>query len=273
MNGVHRRGQTECGAASYRRDRKSRLPSLVRALASGWQEIALRHPDLPPVLIGIGPSSRAGAKRRCHAYFASAAQSPVDANASAALKASSRALEEAIARRDLDALSDLLATSAGLLIGEALQLSYDAHRIRAEVLVTADGLAGSAVDVLGLLLHEAGHALASERGVKDASRQGRYHNRHFKTIAEELGLDVGQDPPFGWTATTVPAATAARYTDALAILGHELSSARGEFALSRRPRMVRSQTCRCGEHVRSSRARVGPLAVLCTACGQSAWTA
>jgi hypothetical protein len=144
-----------------------------------------------------------------------------------------------------------LATSARLLIGEALQLSYDAHRIRAEVLVTADGLAGSAVDVLGLLLHEAGHALASERGVKDASRQGRYHNCHFKTIAEELGLDVAQDPPFGLTATALPAATAARYTDALAILGHELSSARGEFALSRRPRMVRSQTCRCGEHVRS----------------------
>ena len=149
---------------------------------------------------------------------------PVGPNASAALTASSRALEQAIARRDLDALSDLLATSAGLLIGEALQLSYDAHRIRAEVLVTADGLAGSAVDVLGLLLHEAGHALASERGVKDASRQGRYHNRDFKTIAEELGLDVGQDPPFGWTATTLPAATAARYTDALAILGQELAA-------------------------------------------------
>jgi hypothetical protein len=207
------------------------------ALASAWQEIALRHPELPPVLMGIGPSSRAMAKRRCHAHFAPAAWSPVGPNASAALKASSRALEEAMARRDLDALSDLLATSAGLLIGEALQLSYDAHRIRAEVLLIADGLAGSAVDVLGLLLHEAGHALASERGVKDASRQGRYHNRRFKTIAEELGLDVAQDPPFGWTATTKPAATAARDTDALVILGHELSSLRGEFEHSRRPRL------------------------------------
>ena len=120
--------------------------------------------------------------------------------------------------------------------------------------------------------------MSRSRPGQRAWRQGRQppgplHNRHFKTIAEELGLDVGQDPPFGWTATTVPAATAARYTDALAILGHELSSARGEFALSRRPRMVRSQTCRCGEHVLSARARVGPLAVLCTACGQSAWTA
>lgn len=273
MSGMHRGEQTGCEAASYRRDRKSRLPSLVRALASAWQEIASRHPDLPPVLMGISPSSRATAKRRCHAHFAPAAWSPVAPNTSAALTASSRALEEAIARRDLDALSDLLRTSAGLLTGEALQLSYDAHRIRAEVLVTADGLAGPPLDVLGLLLHEAGHALAGERGVKDASRQGRYHNRQFKAIAEELGLDVAQDRPFGWTTTTVPAATAARYTDALAILGHELRSARGEFALSRRPRMVRSQTCRCGEHVRSGRARVAPLAVLCTACGQSAWAA
>ena len=241
--------------------------SLVLALASVWRQISLWHPELPPVLIGIGRSSRATAKRRCHAHFAPAAWSPHGSGSSTALEASSRALEDAIARGDLDALGDLLANSAALLIREALQLSHDAHEIRAEVLVTADGLAGSAVDVLGLLLHEGAHGVAAERGVKDASRQGRYHNRQFKAIAQEFGLDVAQDPPFGWTATTVPAATAARYTDALAALDHELASTRGSIVLRPRPRIVRSHTCRCGEHVRSGRARVGPVAVLCTACG------
>ena len=241
--------------------------SLVLALASVWRQISLWHPELPPVLIGIGRSSRATAKRRCHAHFAPAAWSPLGSGSSAALEASSRALEDAIARGDLDALGDLLADSAGLLIREALQLSHDAHEIRAEVLVTADGLAGSAVDVLGLLLHEAAHGVAAERGVKDASRQGRYHNRQFKAIAEELGLDVAQDPPFGWTATTVPAATAARYTDALASLDHELASTRGEYRPPPPAPHRALSYCRCGERVRSGRARVGPVAVLCTACG------
>jgi hypothetical protein len=240
---------------------------LVRALASAWHEIALRHPELPPVLIGIGSSSRDTAVRRCHAHFAPAAWSPLGPDASAALGASSRALEQAIARGDLDALGDLLAHSAGLIIREALQLSHDAHEIRAEVLVTGDGLAGSAVNVLELLLHEAAHAVAARRAVKDSSRQGRYHNRQFKAIAEELGLDVAQDPPFGWAATTVPAATAVRYTDALAALRHELASTPDDVEVLRRPRMLRSHTCRCGERIRSGRPRVAPVAVLCTACG------
>lgn len=122
-------------------------------------------------------------------------------------------------------------------------------------------------------VHEAAHGVAAERGVKDASRQGRYHNRQFKAIAEELGLDVAQDPPFGWTATTVPAATATRYSDALAALDRELACTRRVIDPRRRPRIVRSHTCRCGERVRSGRVRVAPVAVLCTACGQPAWSA
>jgi hypothetical protein len=193
----------------------------------------------------------------------------VGPDGSAALKASSRALEEAITGGHLDALADLLAESARLLIREAVQLSHDAREIRAEVLVTADGLAGSPLDVLGLLLHEGAHAVARERGVKDVSRQGRYHNRQFKAIAEELGLDVAQDPPFGWTSTTVPATTAARYTGTLETVRRALSSVRGDLLLSGWHRRVRTQRCGCGERVRGGRARVAPVAVLCTICGQS----
>ena len=242
---------------------------LVRALANGWGAIALQHPELPPVLVGIGPPSRRTAARRCHAHFAPGAWSPLGPDTSVALKASSRALEEAIAGGDLNVLADVLAESAGLLMREALQLSRDAHEIRAEVLVTADGLAGSALDVLGLLLHEAAHAVARERGIKDASRQGRYHNRQFKANAEELGLDVAPDPPFGWTSTTVPAATAARYAGTLATLSRALSSPHDDLLLSGRARRVRTQTCRCGERVGAGRAQVAPVTVLCTMCGEA----
>ena len=59
---------------------------------------------------------------------------------------------------------------------------------RAEVMISGEGLRRGAPGVLGTLLHEAAHALADARGIKDTSRQGRYHNTHFKNLAGELGL-------------------------------------------------------------------------------------
>lgn len=56
-----------------------------------------------------------------------------------------------------------------------------------------------------------GPALANQRG-------GRYHNRLYRRLALELGLDVAQDGTREWTDTTVPAPTAAAYRDTLAEL-------------------------------------------------------
>lgn len=58
--------------------------------------------------------------------------------------------------------------------------------------------------VLGTLLHEAAHGVASTRGIKDTSRQGRYHNRRFAQLATELGIVVAPDGARGWSATTPP---------------------------------------------------------------------
>jgi hypothetical protein len=68
--------------------------------------------------------------------------------------------------------------------------SWEAAASLSEVFITADGLAGSATEVLGTLVHEASHAIAFQRGIKDTSRQGRYHNKRFKALAEEVGLAV-----------------------------------------------------------------------------------
>jgi hypothetical protein len=65
------------------------------------------------------------------------------------------------------------------------------------VLVSGEGLQRGPVDVLGTLLHEAAHGLAYARKVSDTSRQGRYHNRRYATLAGELGLEVGP-PPADW---------------------------------------------------------------------------
>lgn len=76
-----------------------------------------------------------------------------------------------------------------------------------EVFVGGEGLARGPADVLGTLLHEAAHALAHVRGIKDTSRQGRWHNARFKALAEELWIEVAKDPRIGWSPTAIPAAT------------------------------------------------------------------
>ena len=63
--------------------------------------------------------------------------------------------------------------------------------------------------------HEAAHSVAWQRGVKDTSRQGRYHNHRFRTVAEEVGLQVQRDSRFGWTRTDLRASTAAAYSGVL----------------------------------------------------------
>jgi hypothetical protein len=73
---------------------------------------------------------------------------------------------------------------------------------RAEVLVSSEGLQCGPVDVLGTLLHEAAHGLAHARTISDTSRQGRYHNRRYATLAGELGLEVTHLDPIGWSATS-----------------------------------------------------------------------
>ena len=74
----------------------------------------------------------------------------------------------------------------------------------AEVFVGGEGLARGPADVLATLLHEAAHALAHVRGVKDTSRQGRWHDAKFKALAEEVGISVEKDARIGWSPTTLP---------------------------------------------------------------------
>jgi hypothetical protein len=71
------------------------------------------------------------------------------------------------------------------------------------VLVSGEGLHRGSVDVLGTLLHEAAHGLAHARKVSDTSRQSRYHNCRYATLAAELGLEVAHVQPVGWSATSV----------------------------------------------------------------------
>lgn len=86
---------------------------------------------------------------------------------------------------------------------------------RAEVLISGESLQWGAAEIFNTLLHEAAHGIAWKRKVQDTSRQGRYHNREYKKIAEEVGLVVKKDPGLGWAITEIPSATVLRYAEAI----------------------------------------------------------
>jgi hypothetical protein len=144
---------------------------------------------------------------------------------------------------------------------------------RHEVLVGGEGLQRGATDVLGTLLHEAAHGLACARGIADTSRQGRYHNRRYATLARELGLEVASVKPIGWSATTVPEHTASTYAGQL----EELQAAlvlwrRQEHRIGTgtrtRARNLLACTCPCGRRIRVAKTTLTEAPILCALCAQ-----
>lgn len=95
-----------------------------------------------------------------------------------------------------------------------------------EILISAESLARGAEATLGTLIHELAHAVAAETGVRDTSNNGRYHNKRFKGIAEGLGIELEQHDTIGWSLTTLPAETAAKYQSGLAALEKSLTTYR-----------------------------------------------
>jgi hypothetical protein len=87
-----------------------------------------------------------------------------------------------------------------------------------EMFMAGETLAKGARQVLQTMLHEGAHTLAKVREVQDTSRQGRWHNAKFKSLAEEMGLEhkaAAADKAIGFSCVTLTAETAERYADLL----------------------------------------------------------
>jgi hypothetical protein len=99
------------------------------------------------------------------------------------------------------------------------------------------------------------HALAYQRGIKDNSRQGRYHNARYRQLAEELGLEVEHDPQLGWSLTTLADDTVRGYARAIDRLERALVAYReGEHAAtaSSPQRGAVACVCGCGRRIRAA---------------------
>ena len=98
---------------------------------------------------------------------------------------------------------------------------------RGEVLLAGEALHLSPEAVFEVLLHEAAHGLNAARGVRDASRGGRYHNANFKAAASEVGLTPARMDPYGWARTVLSADAGEAYAEAITGIGVQMRLARG----------------------------------------------
>jgi len=136
------------------------------------------------------------------------------------------------------------------------------------------------------LLHEAAHGLAAARGIRDTSRAGRYHNRRFLSLADELGLDHPAEPhpSSGFSLVTMRPETRERYEGTIdrlerALGAHtEAISGQGDRARTFRGPATRhgssgggvrvKAVCGCGRNVRVVPSVLAQAAIVCGACGQ-----
>ena len=86
-----------------------------------------------------------------------------------------------------------------------------------ELFISGERLHDGGRGVMTTLIHEAVHALAAARNVKDTSRQGRYHNKRFAALAEEMGLAAPENPDqvLGFSDCKIRPTTADRFAESI----------------------------------------------------------
>lgn len=165
------------------------------------------------------------------------------------------------------------------------QVGADIH----ELFVGGEGLSRGAEATMGTLLHEAAHAWAEANGIKETSRQGRYHNDKFRMIAETFGLKVTKDPSIGWSVADGLSDEAKElYAEAIFTIDLALTHYRklpqlvavapttGDPSTGTAPTTGRtnynngvSAKCGCGRRIRVSHSTYAVAPIICGACGEA----
>ena len=76
-----------------------------------------------------------------------------------------------------------------------------------EINMSAQFLNRSVNEIAATMIHEMCHQYALQHNIQDCSRGNTYHNKMFKKIAEEHGLNVERVDKIGWSKTTLTANT------------------------------------------------------------------
>lgn len=109
-----------------------------------------------------------------------------------------------------------------------------------EIFLSGETLRRGAADVFATLLHEAVHASAHAQGIKDTSRNGRYHNTKYKLLAESFGLVAGQTEKYGYTDTYLSKEALKLYAPEISMLNKALKAYRIPVSVEKAPRVPKT---------------------------------
>lgn len=85
-----------------------------------------------------------------------------------------------------------------ITVGKVWMDSWDIYH---EINLSAEHLDRPVANVISTLMHEMCHLYAMENNIKDTSNNYRYHNKHFKEIAEQRDLKISYHDSIGWSVT------------------------------------------------------------------------
>lgn len=186
-----------------------------------------------------------------------------------------------------------MSTTPPVLAAELAQAWADIQRYHPELpdLAAPESLIGESSSACGAelsferLLHEAVHGIAAARGVRDTSRAGRYHNRRFLAIAEELGLDHSEEPhpSSGFSLVVLNPEARKRYRSTIdrlqrALKAHTVATTAADTSRTFRGPAARhgssgggvrvKAVCDCGRNVRVVPSVLAQAPIMCGGCGQ-----
>lgn len=145
------------------------------------------------------------------------------------------------------------------------------------LVVSVDVLQEGEDAVLEHVLHEAAHVLNWRRGVSDTTMRGAYHNAHFITAAEEVGLvwptGAKRAVSRGYDAVRLTDATRQRYAADLRTLADVIPVVLPHLELPTPPKAQRvdrlTLVCQCEppRKLRVSRTVAAQGPITCGVCG------
>ena len=128
-------------------------------------------------------------------------------------------------------------------------------------------------EVLAVILHEAAHALGlrTRHRKRRPPRQGRYHNKQFKTLCRTIpGMAVEHDQRNGWSASKITHHAEHAYARQLTALGEAHNQWRRSEATTgpgtRRNTNLIAAACSCGRSIRVAASTLAEAPITCQAC-------
>lgn len=147
---------------------------------------------------------------------------------------------------------------SGMYLPESIEMQDEGFY---EINICAEYLSRHFTEVAGTLLHEMAHLYNLQLDIQDTSRNGTYHNKHYKRAAEMHGLIVERDVTYGWARTGLNA-EAQEYIKSLGNQQFQLFRRSRKGADSRR-QSTRKYICpNCGCIVRATK----EVNIICADC-------